>query len=153
MVAVVEFRQVLREARRDAGISQAELARRARTSQSRVSSYEAGSVVPSTATRTRLLAALRPLPSMVLDRHRRHVVQLARSHRVGNVRVFGSIARGEDTLESDVDLLVTPGDRASLLDFAAFAQEVEDILGYPVDVTSDRGLLPGSSIARDAVAL
>jgi len=101
----------------------------------------------------RLLEAARPLPSVVLDLHRREVLALASRHKVGNVRVFGSVARGQDTRSSDVDLLVTPDDGASLFDLVDFAQETEDIVGYPVDVISDRTVAPDSSIARDALSL
>lgn len=145
--------QRLHQARRAAGLTQAELAKRAGTSQARVSSYERGAVVPTASTTERLLRAARPLPSEALRRHRHAVVRLARHHRVGNVRIFGSVARGDDTPTSDVDLLVTPEPDASLLDLSAFAVEVEDLVGCEVDVTSDRGLRPESPILRDARAL
>ena len=99
------------------------------------------------------MRAARPLPSMALDLHRREVLALASRHKVGNVRVFGSVARGEDTRSSDVDLLVTPDEGASLFDLVAFAQETEDIVGCPVDVISDRTVAPDSSIVRDALSL
>lgn len=143
----------LREARVAAGLSQAGLARRAGTSQARLSSYETGSVIPTPATQERLLLAARPLPSVALDRHRQEVRRLAGVHKLGNVRVFGSVARGRDTLSSDIDLLVTAEPGASLLDLAAFANDVEDLLGYEVDVISDRGVTSGSSIAREALFL
>lgn len=149
----MEFSEKLRRARGNAGISQAQLARYARTSQSRISSYEAGVVTPTEPTQVRLLEAARPLPSVSLDRHRSEVLSLASRHKVGNVRVFGSVARGQDTRSSDVDLLVTPDDGASLFDLVAFAQETEDIVGCPVDVLSDRTVTPGSSIVHEALSL
>ncbi|MHB8289607.1 MAG: helix-turn-helix domain-containing protein [Acidimicrobiales bacterium] len=149
----MEFAHSLRETRLAAGLSQADLARRAGTSQARLSSYENGSVIPTPGTRERLQQAARPLPSIVLDLHRDEVKRLAATHKLGNVRVFGSVARGQDTLSSDIDLLVTPNPVASLLDLSAFAADVEDLLGYEVDVTSDRGVGPESSIARDALFL
>ena len=149
----MEFAHSLRETRLAAGLSQADLARRAGTSQARLSSYENGSVIPTPGTRERLQQAARPLPSIILDIHRDEVQRLAATHKLGNVRVFGSVARGQDTLSSDVDLLVTPNLVASLLDLSAFAADVEDLLGYEVDVTSDRGVSPESSIARDALFL
>ena len=48
----------------------------------------------------------RPLPSAALDRHRGEILSSASRHKVSNVRVFGSVARGQDTRFSDVDLLV-----------------------------------------------
>lgn len=153
MIGPMEFHDALRVARAKAAISQAELARRARTSQSRVSSYESGSVVPSASNQARLLAAARLHPSVALDRRRHDVVRLAGRHRLGNVRVFGSVARGDDTLDSDIDLLVTPEEGASLFDLAGFAQDVEDLLDCPVDVASDRGLTSESPISQEALSL
>jgi len=95
----------------------------------------------------------RPLPSVALDRHRGEILSSASRHKVSNVRVFGSVARGQDTRFSDVDLLVTPDEGTSLFDLVAFAQETEDIVGCPVDVLSDRTVDGESPIARDAVAL
>lgn len=92
--------------------------------------------------------------SAVLLRHRDDLHRLAERYRLGNVRVFGWTARGEDTASSDVDLLVSPGPGTSLLTLAGFAAEVEDILGCEVDVTSDRCLPAADSpILRDARAL
>lgn len=140
----------LRRAREAAGLSQAQVADAAGTSQARVSSYESGKVTPSPETRRRLLAAVRPRPSALLSRHRAAVKRLATEHGLSHVRVFGSVARGVDTPESDVDLLVTPAPKTSLVDITAFALDVEDLLGTRVDVVSDRGIDPGSSIAREA---
>ncbi len=153
MISLMEFRERLRSARKDAGISQTQLARDAHTSQSRVSSYEAGVVVPTEPTQVRLLEAARPLPSVALDRHRSEILSSASRHKVSNVRVFGSVARGQDTRASDVDLLVTADDGASLFDLVAFAQETEDIVGCPVDVLSDWSVTPDSSIAHEALSL
>lgn len=149
----MELANRLRKARLVAGLSQTELARRAGTSQARLSSYENGLVVPTPATQERLLQAVRPLPAVALDRHRQEVNRLAGTHKLGNVRVYGSVARGQDTRSSDIDLLVTADPGASLLDLSAFANDVEDLLGYEVDVTSDRGVSPESSIVRDALSL
>ncbi|MBO0730886.1 MAG: helix-turn-helix domain-containing protein [Acidimicrobiaceae bacterium] len=135
----MSFADQLREARENAGLSQAQLARLAGTSQPRVSSYESGAVTPSAPTRARLLAAARPLPGEALDRHREEIKRVARRCRVRHVRVFGSVARWEDTYNSDIDLVVTPLDDASLLDLTHFALEVQGLTGYPVDVVSDRG--------------
>jgi predicted nucleotidyltransferase/uncharacterized protein with HEPN domain len=102
--------------------------------------------------RDRLLRAARRLPSQVLDERRDEVVRLAARNRLSNVRVFGSVARGEGTLSSDIDLLVSPTSGTSLLDLAGFQAEVEELTGYRVDVVLDRGLDPGSPILADALA-
>jgi hypothetical protein len=149
----VEFGATLRSARASAELSQRQLARRARTSQARISSYESGKLTPEPQTQRRLLQATRPLPSVVLDRCRDEVKRLAAAHRLLHVRVFGSVARGTDTLSSDIDLLVTPDDGASLLDMAGFMLDVEALTGYKVDVVSDAPLTDESEIVAQALWL
>ena len=147
------FGQQLRQARLDAGLTQGDLAKLAGTSQARISSYEKGSVVPAPATQERLLRAARALPSVVLDRHRDEVKAIAARHGLSNVRVFGSVARGTDTVASDVDLLVTPSPHTTLFRLAAYAVEVEDLLACKVDVVSDRTLGTMPRIEAEALAL
>jgi uncharacterized protein len=67
---------------------------------------------------------------------------LAAASRRGlrEVRVFGSVARGEAVETSDVDLLVAPGPETTLFDLSGFALEVEEIVGRHVDVATPRGL-------------
>ncbi|QAY72151.1 hypothetical protein ET445_01175 [Agromyces protaetiae] len=77
------------------------------------------------------------------------IASLGRANHVADIRVFGSIARGDDHEASDVDLLVTPDRDASLFDLAQFEIDLEQLLGRPVDVVSARGLDP----ARDAAIL
>src|SRR5439155_26348772 len=62
----------------------------------------------------------------------------ARRHGIRDLRVFGSVARGDETPESDVDLLVEVDPGRTLLDLIGFQQEAEDILGVGVDVASPR---------------
>jgi uncharacterized protein len=71
-----------------------------------------------------------------LRRHRRRLLDAARTHGVRKVRVFGSLARGEEIPASDVDLLVDLEPGRTLLDLAAFRREAEAILGAPVDVAT-----------------
>lgn len=149
----MKFAERLRAARDDADITQTQLARRARTSQSRISSYEKGTVVPTESTQERLLKCARNPPAVMLDRRRDDVVAAAARNHLTNVRVFGSVARNEDTLTSDIDLLVTPASGALLFGLVGFADEVEAFLGYPVDVVSDLGTEPDSAIIREAQSL
>ncbi len=84
-------------------------------------------------------------PSQVLDRlrsRRDEIVRRAAGHGAHNVRVFGSAARGETETSSDVDLLVEMEPGRSLLDLVALWQDLEDMLGTPVDVLSDGGVSP-----------
>lgn len=118
-----------------------------------MSSYEAGRVKPSEATVERLVVALRPRPSEVVRRRSDELKALARSHRIGNVRVFGSAATGSDGPGSDVDLLVSVERGVGLFGLSAFALAAEDLLGVPVDVVSDGALDPRSELAAEAVPL
>jgi predicted nucleotidyltransferase len=78
----------------------------------------------------------------VLRAKRKEILRVAEKHGASNVRVFGSLARGEADAQSDVDLLVTMEPGRSLLDHAALWIEIEALLGCPVDVVSERGLKP-----------
>ena len=80
---------------------------------------------------------------------------LAQASGLADVRVFGSVAREEDRGDSDLDLLVTPGEGVTCFDFARFAQDMESLTGRTVDVMSDRSLRAGADdvILREAVAL
>lgn len=70
------------------------------------------------------------------------ILRVARSHGAVSVRVFGSRARGDATPGSDLDLLVGLAPGRSLLDVVAIRQDLEDLLGYSVDVVTEGGLSP-----------
>lgn len=76
-------------------------------------------------------------PSVVLARMRDQILTAAQRHNATNVRVFGSIATGADTASSDVDLIVHFTADASLYDQINLIEELEDLLGFHVDVISD----------------
>ena len=57
-------------------------------------------------------------PSLALQQHRDKIRRIALSHRVTNVRVFGSALHGDDTEDSDLDLLVEPTAETTLMDIA-----------------------------------
>ncbi|MGC2167803.1 MAG: helix-turn-helix domain-containing protein [Acidimicrobiales bacterium] len=149
----MDFAEQLRQARGTAGLTQIQLATRAGTSQSRLSSYENGSVTPNRSTKVRLLRATHVRPSQIIEETRDEILEIAQENGIHNVRVFGSIARREDTVKSDIDLLVTPGPRASLLDISAFLEGVREVTGFNVDVISDRTLSMESELLREAVTL
>lgn len=153
IISEMDFPTQLRSARIAARLTQAALARRAGTSQSRLSSYENGSITPNPSTKKRLLQATRRLPSEVVDEKRGKIIEVAEKNGLSNVRVFGSVARLEDTFESDIDLLVTPSPETSLMDLSEFLLEVENITGRDVDVLSDRTVPQGSKIFMEALTL
>lgn len=82
------------------------------------------------------------MTSKILQRYREDILVLARRHGAKNVRVFGSLARGEGREGSDLDLLVTLAEGRSLLDLVGLKQDVEDLLHLPVDVVTERALSP-----------
>jgi predicted nucleotidyltransferase len=71
-----------------------------------------------------------------LRRQRRRLLDAADRHGVDRLRAFGSLARGEATADSDVDLLVALKPGRTLLDLAAFRREAGEILDLPVDVAT-----------------
>jgi hypothetical protein len=93
------------------------------------------------------------LPSEIVDEKRDKIIEVAKRNGLSNVRVFGSVARLDDTFTSDIDLLVTPGPETSLLDLSGFLLEVEDLTGRDVDVVSDRTVSEDSEILREALTL
>ena len=64
----------------------------------------------------------------LLKNRREQILEIARKHGVYDLRVFGSVARGEDRPDSDVDLLVDMEPGRSLLDLVALGQDLEDLL-------------------------
>lgn len=150
---------LLARVRREAGLTQAELARRAGTSQSMIARYETGAASPTVRTLERLLraagqklvlsrAAAGPQESAgsmaaTLHKHRAQIRAAAEAVGARNVRVFGSVARGEDTLDSDVDLLVDfPAAERGLFPLLKLAGEIEELVGRPVDVAAVEVMAP-----------
>jgi predicted nucleotidyltransferase len=90
-----------------------------------------------------------------LAKRRRDVIDLSAKRGFRNVRVFGSVARGEDGPDSDIDLLVTLPGGASLFDIGALEAELAALLGERVDLVPDDGLRPHSrdEILAEAVPL
>jgi predicted nucleotidyltransferase/DNA-binding XRE family transcriptional regulator len=152
--------ELLREARRRAGLSQTELARRAGVAQSVISAYESGRRQPALPTLLALIKAagldlhmeLRrpqsPLSRLSgplgrrVRKERAQLVRTAAKYGVSNLRVFGSVARGEENADSDIDLLVDLPNDLGLLGLGRLQHEMEIILGAPVDLVPTDGLKP-----------
>ncbi len=166
--------ELLREARRRAGLSQSELAARAGVTQSVVSEYESDRRQPAVATLARLVAAtgheltlglnrtdpkVRGLPDTALGRrlrqHRKALLEAVRDAGASNLRVFGSVARGQDGPNSDVDLLVDLPEQTSLFAVLALEGTLERILKVKVDLAPVSSLKPRvrDEALADAVAL
>jgi len=78
----------------------------------------------------------------LLKSHRKEILTLAARNGAVNVRVFGSVARGDNRPDSDVDFLVNLEKGRSLLDLARFLRELQTLLQTDVDVVTEAGLRP-----------
>ena len=90
-----------------------------------------------------------------LKNRREEIIRLASMHGARNVRVFGSVARGEADEKSDIDFLVDMEQGRSLLDLGGLLMDLQDVLGREVDVVTERGLNPRirDSVLKEAVVL
>ncbi|MBW4538914.1 MAG: nucleotidyltransferase family protein [Myxacorys chilensis ATA2-1-KO14] len=86
---------------------------------------------------------------------REEILAIAAQHGAYNVRVFGSVARGEARADSDVDFLVEIEESRSLLDRIALIQDLQDLLGRKVDVAKTQNLhrLIRDRVLEEAIAL
>jgi predicted nucleotidyltransferase/DNA-binding XRE family transcriptional regulator len=156
--------ELLRSARSRAGLTQNELAARAHVSQSVISAYENGQREPALRTLAALVAAtgfdldvrLSRQPDALsrltgplgarLRQRRSDVVRSAAAHGIANLRVFGSVARGEDRPDSDVDLLVDLPEGIGIRQLGRARADLEKILRARVD------LVPAADLKPDVVA-
>ena len=76
----------------------------------------------------------------LLAQRRTEILDIAARHGATTVRIFGSVARGEDDENSDIDFLVELEEGRSLLDLGGLLVDLRDLLGRPVDVVTVRGL-------------
>ena len=164
---------LLRQARVAAGLSQAELAARAGVTQSVISAYESGHRQPALGTLAALIEAagyelvinVRRQPRRLsklsgpigqrVRRRRRDLIAAAAAHGVTNLRVFGSVARGTDRPDSDLDLLADLPPDMGLLGLGRVQAELEAIVGSQVDLVPAGDLKPGvrAQADRDLVVL
>ena len=91
----------------------------------------------------------------LLGARREEVLWLAAQHGARNVRVFGSVARGEADATSDLDFLIELEPGRNLLDMGGLLMDLQSVLRRPVDVISEKGLRPSirARVLREAVLL
>jgi len=89
----------------------------------------------------------------LVRRRRTEIHRIAEGYGARNVRIFGSLARGDARAESDVDVLVSFEPGRSLLDLIGLQQDLTELLGLKVDVVSEGALNRGDRILAEAVAL
>lgn len=145
---------LVKRAREDLGISQAELAERARTSQSAIAAIENGKRNVSEELLQRLMTAADVRPSIPLAVNADVIHNLAASFGLSDLRVFGSVVRGDDTSDSDVDVLARYDRTVPFFKMRGFPARVEEVIGFPVDlVLDDSSSSAIDEIRRTAVAL
>lgn len=150
--------RLLKEARTRAGLSQVELARRAGVTQSVISAYESGKRQPALPTLVDLVRAsgmdlivqVEPVPAHSgplggplgrrVEEHREALKAAAAEHGITNLRVFGSVARGDEGPSSDVDLLADFADDVGLFAVGRARAALEGLLGAEVDLVPERAL-------------
>ncbi len=86
---------------------------------------------------------------------RNEIVMIGRRHGATNIRVFGSIVRGEAENHSDMDFLVDMEHGRSLLDLGGLLMDLQKLFGRPVDVVTEKGLKPRirERVLREARAI
>ena len=91
----------------------------------------------------------------LLQEKREDILRIAKKHGASNVRVFGSVARGEAGPESDVDFLVELEPTRSLMDISSMVVDLQELLGHSVDLAEPAGLhrLVREKILKEAVYL
>lgn len=91
----------------------------------------------------------------LLREKREDILSLASTYGASNVRVFGSVARGEADAESDIDLLVDMAPGRSLFDMGGLLMDLQEMLGRDVDIVTPQGLRDRirDRVLKEAVAL
>ena len=90
-----------------------------------------------------------------VKRHRAEVLRIAANYGATDVRLFGSVARGNANADSDIDFLVRLEPGRSLLDLGGLLMDLRDLLGRRVDVVTEGGLRPRmrEQVLREAIPL
>jgi predicted nucleotidyltransferase/DNA-binding XRE family transcriptional regulator len=170
----MNFAHVLRDARQLGGLTQAQLSTRSGVTQSVISAYERGRREPGAETFLMLIEAAGldfiirvptnsyqhpTLPdsaqTRALVKHRQQILDLVAEHHASNVRIFGSVARGEARPDSDIDILVDFEKGATLFDLSGLTERLRELLHFPIDLGDPKSLKPHvqPSVAKDQLSL
>ena len=150
----MDVAQQLKRARKQAGLTQADVARMSGVPQPNISAIERNLLKPRPETVERLRQATRLGANRAVELFRIPMRELVESHHGSNPRVFGSVARGDDRPGSDIDLLVDFDAEATYFDVVGLRLDLEELVGLPVDVVHDDGDSPALVRARaEAVPL
>lgn len=170
----MNFAQVLRDARQLGGLTQAQLSTRSGVTQSVISAYERGRREPGAETFLMLIEAAGldfiirvptnsyqhpTLPdsaqTRALVKHRQQILDLVAHYHASNVRIFGSVARGDARPDSDIDILVDFGPNTGLFSIVALQESLGKLLHFPIDLGDPKSLKPHvqNSVKKDVQPL
>lgn len=94
---------------------------------------------------------------MTLDelraQYKDQILAIAAKHHASNVRVFGSVARGDAKPDSDIDFLVHPEENCGLFELGGLYYDLEQLFGRKIDVVPDNVVIYHASILKEAVPL
>lgn len=154
---------ILRRARQEAGLTQTALSRLTDIPQSVISDYERGRREPGVSALNALLRAVgftlkavpEPATLRVVRQHSKELTDSFAELGASNISVFGSVARGDDGPDSDIDLLVDLDPSVGLFNLMRMGTLAEELLGRAVDVVPRDGLKKevAASAAKDEAPL
>ena len=136
----VQYGARVAQRRKALRMTQTEAAARCGIARPNFAAIENGTRSAGPKTRTKIRAGLSAKPSTLLEKNRDYVLAEANKLGITNVRIFGSVARGEDTTFSDIDLLVVLPDRNKIRALTQFQESVSSRLCVKVDVLSDHNI-------------
>ena len=93
--------------------------------------------------------------SKLVIKHREKILEIATKNGAYNVRIFGSVARGDSNAKSDIDFLIDMQPDRSLFDVGGLLMDLQDLLGCKVDVVTTKGLRPSirDEVLQEAIPL
>ena len=147
----MNFAQVLRDSRQLGGLTQAQLSTRSGITQPVISAYERGRREPGAETFLMLIeaAGLDFIIRVPTNTYRHATLPdsaqtraLVKQHHASNVRIFGSVARGEAKPDSDIDVLVDFGPNTGLFTIVALQNQLSELVHFPVDLGDPKSLKP-----------
>lgn len=149
-----DYARFLRERRAILGMSQRDLAQASGVKQPLIAAIESGRRHPSQPSRAAIDGAVAMRPSVALAARRQQVRDIFARAGLAEPTVFGSVARGCDRTDSDIDLMVDFTDRHDIVDLLTLEAELSALLTFPVDLVDGRmrGVVTSSG-AIEAVAL
>ena len=137
------------------GLTQSAASTLASVSQSNWSAHESGARPLTDLMLARLSCAIGFRPSISATVHRDRIRNICAAHGAREPRLFGSVARGTDSVDSDIDLVVVAGPGLTMFDIIALEEELEALCGVSVDVVTEGAVISGgpSWSSLDAVAV